>query len=135
MAGRRRIINLFIMQKGFALIYVLLITTLMTTIVIVLSFIFVTRIKISTESQDSIKAIYAADTGIEWMLYQRRIDPGAVTPPVLDNGATFELDCHPGDEIWGPCDGTSTVMRSRGRFPATGSTLIVRRALEIINFQ
>ena len=38
---------------------------------------------------DSMRAIFAADTGIEWELYRQYQDPSAV-PPTMSNGAVFK---------------------------------------------
>jgi Tfp pilus assembly protein PilX len=119
------------MNRGFAIIYVLLIVSLMTAIVVALSFIFVTRIRIATEAHDSLRAIYAADSGLEWQLYVLRV--GAIAQPTMSNQSSFAVDCPPPDGA--ACTAASTRLRSKGRYPATGSTLVIRRALEVTNFQ
>lgn len=119
------------MSKGFAIIYVVLITGLITVIVIALGFIFAARIKISTESNYSLRAIYAADTGLEWKLYELRI--ASTGKPTMGNNSDFTVDCPPPDG--NVCDFSSTRIRSIGRYPGTGSVRIIRRALEVTDFQ
>ncbi len=47
------------------------------------------QIRQATNSTDSMKAIFAADTGVEWELY-RRFKDNDLPKPVLTNGADFE---------------------------------------------
>ena len=51
-------------------------------------YITVQKIRQSSGAIDSTKAIFAADTGIEWELYKQF--KGPADKPILSNGASFE---------------------------------------------
>lgn len=54
----------------------------------VAGYITVQKIRQSSNSANSTKAIFAADTGIEWEMYKQF--KGSADKPVLSNGADFE---------------------------------------------
>ncbi len=70
------------------------------------------QISQGTDLANSGKAIFAADTGIEWGLYQF-FKPGfAVSAPTLSNGASFTATCSPVAD----CKDIGTaVIRSAGK--------------------
>ena len=51
--------------------------------------IMLQEIRQATNATDSMKAIFAADTGIEWELYKRFVDKRYALP-TMTNGAEFE---------------------------------------------
>ena len=53
-------------------------------------YLMVLKIRQSSDIANSTKAIFAADTGIEWDLYKRLKNPN-YPKPQLSNGATFEV--------------------------------------------
>lgn len=58
---------------------------------------------------NSAKAIFAADTGIEWGIYQF-FKPTSTDPaPVLSNGATFTVTCYDVSSAEISCRNASTV--------------------------
>jgi len=71
-------------QKGISLLLTLLIMAAIISIAISISRLTVGEIKISRESPQSLIAYYAAESGIEWALYQER---------VLQLTLTTEPDC------------------------------------------
>ena len=80
------------------------------------------QIRQTTDLANSAKAIFAADTGIEWGLYQF-FKSG--TPPALSNKATFTTICY--DEASGQIDcANASVVRIR----SVGRAAAVSRALE-----
>jgi len=103
-------------QKGNAILYAVLMVTLMLGMTIVLSAVFISKIKAATESSYSLKAIYAADSGLEGRLYQKRVDAEASLPS-MSNETIFTV-----------YDGTSTI-RSVGEYKG------VKRALEIGEYE
>lgn len=79
--------NLKPSQRGTAVLFAVLLTTLFLSIVITLSAIFIPKLKTAGDLKRSVAAVYAAESGIEWCLYINRI--GSVPQPILSNGATF----------------------------------------------
>lgn len=75
-------------EKGIALLLTMLIlsATMLTAILIVT--IVIIQFKISSNINNSNIAIYAADSGIEWQLYQIR-QAVLVPAPTMSNGATI----------------------------------------------
>lgn len=52
------------------------------------------QLRQATDLGNSAKAIFAADTGIEWGLYQIVKPDGSATAPIMRNGAAFSLVCY-----------------------------------------
>lgn len=74
-------------QKGIALLLTMIIISIVLLIATLISNIVITQLKLAGDINDSTVAIYAADSGVEWQLYQIRY--GASIPtPVMSNGAT-----------------------------------------------
>jgi hypothetical protein len=97
-------------QKGIAIYLVIMVLSIFLAIALGISTILVGQIKISREIKNSVVALYAADTGIENILYQEKlcrkqgcpvgsgspcrsgclgISDGTVFPGNLDNGAIY----------------------------------------------
>lgn len=102
------------MEKGAVLIYVLLIAGIVISIAFVLTSIFATKVRLAFDFPNSVTALYAADSALEWRLYNERQDPDAAQP-FLTNGASF------------------TITTPFGEFPikAIGTFRGVSRALEV----
>lgn len=83
------------MSKGTALIFTLLTVGVILGIVFFVSSIFAIKLRLSSEFADSVTAFYAADSAIEWQIYNSLKDPDAVSPS-LENGATFIITSPPG---------------------------------------
>lgn len=77
------------MQRGSIIVFTVLMLTIILSITLTLTRIFIPKIRSITETTDSIKAAYAADSALEWCLYVNRQRPP--TPPTLSlsNGATW----------------------------------------------
>lgn len=75
-------------QKGIALLLTVIIISIVLLIATLISNIVITQLKLAGDINDSVIAIYAADSGVEWQLYQIRY--GASVPaPVMSNGASI----------------------------------------------
>ena len=83
------------MSKGTALIYVLLTVGIVLSIVFFLTSIFASKLRVAFDFPNSVTALYAADSGLEWQFYNSFKDPDAVSPS-LTNGATFTIVTPPG---------------------------------------
>lgn len=97
--------------------------------------LMVYQVRQTVDVQDSARAIFASDAGIEWGQFQFYKDPAivaATTPPVLSNGTSFALECFDINVASTSCDGTGlqpiSYIRSLGR---AGVSRTVVRALEI----
>lgn len=65
------------------------------------------QIRQATDLGRSTQAIFAADTAIEWGLYQYY--GGTEGPPVLSNGANFSTTCYDNSQNEVNCRSTSTT--------------------------
>lgn len=79
------------------------------------------QIRQSGDAADSARAIFAADAGIEWGLYQFFKD-GTAPRPEFTNGAAFTLTCAPNAD----CTSSSTAQ-----LKSLGTSKGVARALEL----
>ncbi|MDP2946307.1 MAG: hypothetical protein Q8N61_02540 [bacterium] len=103
-------------QKGITLLLTVIIISIIMSIAILISNIVITQLKLAGDISDSVAAIYAADSGVEWQLYQIRY--GASVPvPVMSNGAIV----------------TTTVIGSYPNFTikSLGSYRAVKRQFEV----
>lgn len=74
-------------QSGIALILTMIISSIILLVTGLIANITLTQLKLSNDISDSAIAIFAADSGIEWQLYQIRREQ-AVPQPTMLNGAT-----------------------------------------------
>lgn len=74
-------------QEGIIIILTIIIIGFLLSMTLVLSAIFIPKIKTSAEVKRSTTAVYAAESAIEWCLYISR--KGAITAPTMQNGATY----------------------------------------------
>ena len=75
-------------EKGIALILTVIISSIVLLIAGLIAGIVMTQLKLASDIGDSTIAIYAADSGIEWQLYQIRYG-ASVSTPVMSNGASI----------------------------------------------
>ena len=114
-------------QSGSALIFSLLLLSMSLAIALTLSAVFIPKIKLASAAKNSIAAVYAAESGLEWCLYIDRI--GNTTVPVMTNGATIQ------DNTLGSLD-NNDCSPAAGADGATRVKLIgtyrdISRALEV----
>lgn len=75
-------------QQGITLLLTVIISSIVLLVSGLIVNIVVVQQKLASDISDSTIAIYAADSGIEWQLYQ--LLKGASVPlPVMSNGATI----------------------------------------------
>ena len=89
--------------KGQALVLTVLLLAVILAIALAISNIFVVEIRLAGDVTESVKAIMAADSGLEWMLFKERKVLSEDPPPpfngracrgancLLDNGASFSV--------------------------------------------
>jgi len=82
------------------------------TITLSLANTLLPRLRSSSNALDSVAAVYAADSAVEWCLYTQRDRQPPAAQPVMSNGATFEIlygsnpgNCDPSED---PLDHTIT---------------------------
>lgn len=76
-------------QNGIALLLTVIILSIVTLIAVFIVNIVIVQLRLTKDIGDSQAAIYAADSGVEWQLYQIRKGI-SVASPVMSNGATVE---------------------------------------------
>lgn len=76
-------------ENGIALLLTVIILSVVILVAVLIANIVIVQLKLSKDIGDSQTAIYAADSGIEWQLYQTRKGV-TVASPVMSNGATIE---------------------------------------------
>lgn len=90
--------------------------------------ILLPKIKVASDPLKSVRALYAADSGIEWCLYVNR---GGPSPPAiqspLGNGATLVIYFPASGFTPATCASTETPMNHR----VVGTYQNVARSLEI----
>jgi len=117
-------------QKGISIYLSLMIMTVLLAIALGVSTILISQQKSIKGMGNSVIAFYAADSGIEKMLYDafRGVDIAANCPEsnpcqaTLDNGATYNVVVLPGDNP--KCAGSYYCIKSVGEYQET------KRALE-----
>lgn len=77
-------------QKGIALLLTVIIISAVLLIATLIINIVITQLKLTGDINDSTSAIYAADSGVEWQLYQIR-QGTSVPTPTMSNGATVSV--------------------------------------------
>ena len=82
-------------MKGTALVYTLLTVGILLSITFFLTSIFAAKLRVAFDFPNSVTAFFAADSGIEWQIYNRLKDPDAGQPS-LTNGAAFSITTPPG---------------------------------------
>lgn len=75
-------------EKGITLLLTMIILSASVLIATLVAAIVVTQFKLSSDVNYSMIAIYAADSGVEWQLYQIR-QAKTVPAPTMSNGATI----------------------------------------------
>ena len=107
-------------QKGISLMFAIFILTFTLGIALGTATILVRQIKIMREIGYSTIAFFAADSGIEKVLYEDRVSPvadGYNTTVTFDNGAEYTVNVTK--------SGGDTTITSKGTYKST------KRAIEI----
>jgi len=73
-------------EKGIALLLTVIILSVIALVAMLIANIVIIQLKLSGDINDSVAAIYAADSGVEWQLYQIR-NGVSVPAPTMSNGA------------------------------------------------
>ncbi len=111
-------------QKGSVLIFSILMLGVILTITLSLANTLLPRLRSASDALNSVAAIYAADSGVEWCLYTQRARVPAVPQPVMSNGATYTI-------LFGAGAGTCAPAESPLNHTVTGTFRTVTRAFKI----
>lgn len=77
-------------QRGIALLLTVTILAIVMLIAVSIAAVIATQLRLSSDINSSVIAIYAADSGIEWVLYN--VSQGvSVNPPIMSNGAGLNV--------------------------------------------
>lgn len=78
--------------------------------------LMVYQLRSTSDVANSAKAIFAADAGMEWMLYQFVKPSSTDAQPIFSNGASFQVTCSDSSSRAVDCRNRSAVtFRSVGR--------------------
>jgi hypothetical protein len=80
-------------QEGIALIAALLLVSIILTMALTLSAIFIPKIESVTQIRQSVAAAYAAESALEWCLYVNRVT--TVPSPAMGNNTKFVIEPDP----------------------------------------
>lgn len=79
-------------------------------------FLVLYQIRSSTDAFNSAKAVFAADAGIDWGLYQYSRPTSTAPAPVISNGSSYSVTCYDSSSNIIDCKNASTtVIKSVGR--------------------
>lgn len=78
-------------QRGSIIVFTVLMLSTMLAITLSLTRTFIPRIRAISEATDSVGAVYAADSAMEWCLYTNRGKAPLLSQPVMSNGATYQI--------------------------------------------
>lgn len=79
-------------ERGSALIFTVLILGTMLATALALAAIYAPKLlTVRDASSNSVSAIYAADSVLEWCLYTSRGNTPSLSQPTMSNGATYTI--------------------------------------------
>lgn len=95
-------------QNGQMILFAVIILGSMISIALALGAIFVPKVRLLVDVKNSTGALFAAESGIEWCLYNARIQPlPTPAPPAMSNGAAFQIT---------PADCSGSTFKAVGNF-------------------
>ena len=111
------------MERGSIIVFTVLMLATILTITLSLTKIFIPRIRSTAEATNSTAAVYAADSAMEWCLYNNRERTPALPQPVMGNGATYQIY---NDGSLSACPGRETL-----NYRTVGTYRGVSRSFEV----
>jgi len=104
-------------ESGVALYLTIVILSVFTAVVFTLTGISISQIKITWMAGDSVKAFFAADTGVEQALFniRKQNDFGNIAKTPLNNGASYTVDI--------VFSTTTATIQSKGEFRSARRTI------------
>jgi len=117
-------------QQGISLYLSLMVVTMLLSISLGISHVFLGQIKTIKVMGDSVLAFYAADAGIERVLTERSA-PSYIPETILTNQARYEVFVYKGPATEGGPEGTCTATGLHYCITSVGIYKETRRAIEI----
>jgi len=115
-------------EKGVAIYLVVIIVSTLLAVSLNLAAVIMGGAKIVSGSANSVKAFYAADTGIEEALYDSLTTCDDLTGSVGgDTKFYYSVDIDPNVD----CQDLGTTMTSSGEYRPNGSTAATKRRISI----
>ncbi len=104
-------------ESGVTLYLTMVILSVFTAVVFTLTGISMSQIKITWLAGDSVKAFFAANTGVEQALFniRKQNDFGNIAKPPLNNSASYAVDI--------VFSATTATIQSKGEFRNTRRTI------------
>ncbi len=112
-------------QKGSIIIFSVLMLGVILAITLALGNIFLPRLRTSNDAINSVAAIYAADSALEWCLHEQRGKLPSVSAPTMSINATYVIYFGSG---LASCASTETPLNHR----AVGTYGGVTRSLDMV---
>lgn len=113
-------------QQGSIIIYAIILLTIIVTIAISITAVFIPKLKISSDAISSTTALYAADSGIEWCLYLNRGKPNPPVKPTLPSGISLDI-------FYNNSPASCTSSENPLNHRAIGTYRDISRSLEVTN--
>ena len=110
-------------QRGVSLYLALMIMVILLALVLGLSTIFLSQVKMIKEMENSVVAFYAADTGIEEVLVNRMSNPQNTSGSLEGSGATYNVEVYPRGV---DCSANNYCIKSVGTYKKTKRAIEVR---------
>lgn len=112
-------------RKGIAIYFSIAVLSIVLAIALGVSALSVSRIRMLNEAGNSVVAFAAAETGIEWALYEiynNDLGPGYIGSTNLENGADYELSTY-------ACGASNELLcvKSIGKYRNSQRTILIRQ--------
>ncbi|MDP3794959.1 MAG: hypothetical protein Q8R13_03460 [bacterium] len=113
------------MNKGTTLLLSVLVLSIILTIALGVTTIFIGELRLSGGVSQSVTAFYAADTGIECFLYQERVNPALPCDGAGRFTVSGSLEFQNAQKLY-DTDGRTAILRSSGIYNMVSRGLEVR---------
>lgn len=108
-------------QKGISILLAVLVLSVVLSIGLGISLISLQQTKMTREIGYSVIAFFAADSGIENVLFMAT--PVSIPETLLPNGAKYKVDVYTPD---GDCDADNFCIKSIGTYKETSRAIEIR---------
>lgn len=103
-------------QQGSIIIYAISVMVILIAIAITITAIFIPKLRASTDAVNSVTALYAADSGLEWCLYVNRNKPNPPAKPIFPSGVVLEVYEDQGSSSISDCSESFLDHRAVGTY-------------------
>ena len=74
-----------------AILITILMVGVMLSIAFALTAIFLPKIRVASDTKNSVTALYAAESSLEWCLYKNKVSPTTILSLIMENGSSTSL--------------------------------------------